>query len=90
MSTWLYQIDPTSRLAATLFALTSATFCFALELEGRVVSVHDGDTITVLVAHRQTEIRIAEIDTPELDRPFGRRSREFLAAICAGRVATKN
>ncbi len=49
-------------------------------LEGRVVSVHDGDTVTVLDRHKtQFHVRLAGIDAPELGQPFGRRSKEALA-----------
>lgn len=57
-------------------------------LVGRVVNVADGDTLTVLdAAHRQHKIRLAGIDAPEKDQPYGRRSRESLAALCAGQTA---
>lgn len=50
-------------------------------LEGRVVGVSDGDTITVLDAsHAQFQVRLAGIDAPEKDQPFGARSKESLAA----------
>lgn len=41
-------------------------------IEGRVVSVHDGDTITVLHgAKTQHKIRLAGIDAPESNQAFG-------------------
>jgi len=44
----------------------------ATELTGRVVSVHDGDTITVLDADKkQHKIRLAGIDAPEIKQAFG-------------------
>ena len=52
----------------------------AATLEGRVVGVSDGDTITVLdresVQHR---IRLSAIDAPEKAQPFGNRSKEHLS-----------
>jgi endonuclease YncB( thermonuclease family) len=50
--------------------------------EGLVVSVHDGDTLTVLIGKQQLKVRLAEVDAPELRQPFGQRSRQSLAAIC--------
>lgn len=55
---------------------------------GRVVSVHDGDTLTVLVDRRQVMVRLAEIDAPELGQPFGTHSRQSLAGICHEKQAT--
>jgi endonuclease YncB( thermonuclease family) len=52
-----------------------------------VVSVHDGDTITLLDdANRQHKIRFAGIDAPELSQAFGRVSRMHLADQVAGRT----
>ena len=50
--------------------------------EGLVVSVHDGDTLTVLVGKQQVKVRLAEIDAPELRQAFGQRSRQSLAGLC--------
>ncbi len=57
------------------------------ELVGQVVSVHDGDTLTVLVDRRQVKVRLAEIDAPELGQPFGTRSRQSLGDLCARKQA---
>lgn len=51
-------------------------------LEGRVVKVADGDTITVLSsAHEQQRIRLAEIDAPEKSQAFGQRSKQSLSDL---------
>jgi endonuclease YncB( thermonuclease family) len=57
-------------------------------VRARVVSVHDGDTLTVLVDHRQVKVRLTEIDAPELRQPFGTKSRQSLAELCFGKTAT--
>lgn len=54
----------------------------AADFAGRVVSVHDGDTLTALVGRTEFKIRLAEIDAPELRQPFGQRSRDSLAELC--------
>ncbi len=51
-------------------------------LNGRVVGVADGDTITVLDADRQQhKIRLQGIDAPERAQPFGQRSKENLSRL---------
>lgn len=67
-------------LAALLFAI-AATPSFAEEHTGVVVSVHDGDTLTMLVEKQQVKVRLAEIDAPELRQAFGNRSKESLASL---------
>ena len=69
------------------FALGFQGVVIAGLLEGKVVSVHDGDTITLLDAtQRQHKIRLAGIDAPELSQAFGRVSRQHLADQVAGRT----
>lgn len=59
----------------------------AAEIVGRVVSVTDGDTLVVLVAKKQIKVRLTEIDAPERKQPFGTRSRQSLADLCASKDA---
>ena len=70
---------------AVVFAATSV---FAAEtLQGRVVKVADGDTITLLdAANMQHRIRLDKIDAPEKNQPFGDASRKHLAALVAGKI----
>ena len=61
-------------------ARTRADFC------GRVVKVHDGDTVTVLASGVERRVRLVGIDAPERGQPFGSASRRGLAARVGGRV----
>lgn len=51
---------------------------FGEVLIGTVIAVHDGDTITVRSESKQIKIRLAGIDAPELNQPFGQDSRKVL------------
>ncbi len=76
-------------LAATVFLSACIGWLQGPEagLTGRVVSVADGDTVTVLDAQqRQHRVRLKAIDAPEKGQPFAERSREHLAALVAGRM----
>lgn len=44
------------------------------DFSGRVVSIADGDTLTVLVERQQVKIRLVEIDAPEKAQAFGNRA----------------
>jgi len=49
-------------------------------LEGTVVGVSDGDTVTVLDASRQPhKIRLLGIDAPEKAQPFGKVAKQILS-----------
>jgi len=55
-------------------------------LEGRVVRIADGDTLTVLTySQSQVKVRLAGIDAPERAQPFGERSKQNLARLVAGK-----
>lgn len=54
---------------------------------GKVVAVTDGDTIKVLDEHNlQYKVRLAGIDAPEKNQPFGEASRKHLASILADKL----
>jgi endonuclease YncB( thermonuclease family) len=57
-------------------------------IEGRVVGVSDGDTITLLTTeNQQIKVRLAEIDAPEKAQAFGNKSKQSLSDICFKKVA---
>jgi endonuclease YncB( thermonuclease family) len=65
-----------------------ASHCaWAYEVQGKVVAIADGDTITVLDAQRQQhKIRLAGIDAPEKKQAFGQTSKKHLS----GRVFNRD
>lgn len=66
-------------LCAALLVGIQAT---AGTIEGRVVAVADGDTITVLDStNTQHKIRLAGIDAPEKKQPYGQRSKQSLSDL---------
>lgn len=79
--------DMHARLLPTLFAALLASQVQAASLDGQVVAVADGDTLTLLVDRTQVKIRLAEIDAPERKQPFGNRSRQSLHELCHGKHA---
>lgn len=74
-----------SRLPACLLALLLACQAIAVRattLEGQVVRVADGDTLTVLDDRkRQHKVRLAGVDAPERGQPFGKRAATELADL---------
>lgn len=52
------------------------------ELKGHVVSVHDGDTLTLLDAKQvQNKVRLYGIDAPEKKQPFGPKAKVMLSEL---------
>lgn len=52
---------------------------------GPLVRVKDGDSLVVKVQGVAVDIRLAGIDAPELNQPYGRDARRVLASLAAGR-----
>jgi len=62
--------------------IVTAVLGQAAIIEGRVVGVADGDTLTVLdSANTQHKIRLAGIDAPEKKQAFGARSKQSLSDL---------
>ncbi len=62
---------------------------WAESYRGVVVSVADGDTVTVLDSYRQQhKVRLAGVDAPEKSQAFGKVSRLNLARLVFGRPVT--
>lgn len=77
------------RLLVGFAVLTLAASVSAGEtVTGRVVAVLDGDTIIILTPSKQeVRIRLAEIDAPEKNQPFGQVSKRSMSDLAYGREA---
>jgi len=74
-----------------LFLLFIPTTC--LSWPAKVVSISDGDTITVIHNGRQEKIRLYGIDAPEKNQDYGQQAKAITGALIAGRdvdVETKS
>ena len=61
----------------------------AATLQGKVVSVADGDTITILDSQKtQHKIRLQGIDAPERAQAFGNKSKQSLHEMVHGKQVT--
>lgn len=69
--------------------LLEAGQILAETIEGRVVGVHDGDTITVFDSTKtQHKVRLAGIDAPEAKQAFGQASKKHLSDLVFDRDVT--
>ena len=50
-------------------------------IQGKVIGITDGDTLTILMDRKQYKIRLAEIDTPERKQPYGSKAKDVLSAL---------
>lgn len=69
-----------------LLLSTWAGALYGETLQGKVVGISDGDTITVLDSIKtQHKIRLAGIDAPEKSQAFGDRSKQHLSHLVFGK-----
>jgi len=72
-----------------LFIVVFPVLSFAAMIQGKVVGVSDGDTITVLdSSKKQHKIRLHQIDAPEKNQDFGQRSKQSLSELVFGKTVT--
>ncbi|MEN9996017.1 MAG: Thermonuclease precursor [Pseudomonadota bacterium] len=75
-------------LFATIFLLLTIKLQ-AATLQGKVVSVADGDTLTVLDDKKtQHKIRLQGIDAPEKAQAFGQKSKQSLNQLVHSKMVT--
>ncbi len=56
-------------------------------LSGRVVGIADGDTLTLLVDREPIRVRLAQIDAPERDQPYGNAAKAALSELAFRKLA---
>ncbi len=57
-------------------------------LTGKVISIADGDTLTVLVGKESIRIRLEGIDAPESKQAFGNKAKQHLQSLVGTKEAT--
>ncbi|MES2788113.1 MAG: thermonuclease family protein [Planctomycetota bacterium] len=76
------------RQLAILVALACVAAEPATVLQGKVIHVADGDTLTILVGTDQVKIRLEGIDSPEAKQAFGNRAKQRLSELTHGKEVT--
>jgi micrococcal nuclease len=78
----------TSLLVLMLFLVPQADFKM---VNGQVVHVQDGDTLTVKTDRDKLhKVRLADIDAPEMGQPFGRVSQRLATDLALGKNVRVN
>ena len=76
------------RAVLLLILVVLSLTAWADVIQGGVVAIAYGDTITLLDSNRQQHrIRLAGIDAPEKAQPFGQRSKQHLSELAFGKEA---
>ena len=75
-------------LTFALLWLLLPAIVLAASFTGKVVQVSDGDTLQVLRDGRAEKVRLAGIDCPELNQPFGQAAKRFVLQVAAQQTVT--
>lgn len=76
-------------IVALLLCSIWAGTLYGETLQGKVIGISDGDTITLLDGSKtQHKIRLAGIDAPEKSQAFGERSKQHLSDLVFGKTVT--
>ena len=70
-------------IVSCLFSLIiERSFAAQKTSDTRVIKVHDGDTVTLMISGKMRKTRLIGIDSPEMNqRPWGRQAKEHLIDI---------
>lgn len=77
-------------LILLLLLLAQGGFVQAKEYDGRVLSVYDGDTCTILISlgldiYKSEKIRLVGLDAPEMDTDEGKAVQAYVEKILKGK-----
>ena len=61
---------------------------YAASFTGKLVKVLDGDTVEVMHDGKAERIRLAQIDCPEKNQPFGQAAKEYVLDLAAHKIVT--
>ena len=67
-------------LALAMVIAFSSPAC--ADLTGQVINIAEGDNMTVIIDKQWVRVRLAGIEAPEINQPFGMRSRKSLSDLC--------
>lgn len=88
LSAWFAVAQPV-RLAPSQQQQSAVANRVQLVIEGKVINVHDGDTVTVIDrSNKKFNIRLQGIDAPELKQEFGSLSQQNLSRLVLGKQVT--
>jgi micrococcal nuclease len=73
-----------------IFSFFVSSYVPTSEIVGKVISITDGDTITILLDNIQYKIRLLDIDAPEKKQAYGQAAKQFLSTLIAGKIVHVN
>jgi endonuclease YncB( thermonuclease family) len=88
----VFRLITTATIAGAILATTSCSLQpdDASQAACQMITVHDGDTVTLQCGRESRRVRLYCIDAPEMEqRPWGSSSRNYLREISGSRVTRR-
>jgi micrococcal nuclease len=83
----IYILNFPAKLFVTILFVASAHSLLFAQITGKVVSVADGDTFTLLTDDKeQIKIRLHGIDCPEKSQDYGQVAKQYLSDLVFGKT----
>lgn len=88
-----FQIRAIIKMKYSLILLVAVLLLSPLQVQastftGKLVKVLDGDTVEVMHDGKAERIRLAQIDCPEKNQPFGQAAKRYVLEVAAHKVVT--
>ena len=77
-----------SRLILTFIVAFVTTSPVTEIITGKVIHIADGDTLVIMHGYDEIKVRLYEIDTPELDQPYGIEAKQALYDLAFNKIVT--
>lgn len=58
---------------------------FTQTYQAKIIGVKDGDTVEILYEKKSKTVRLAHIDAPEKNQPYGKKAKQTLSDFCFGK-----
>lgn len=69
-----------------VFFIIISNFIISQTYTAKVVGVKDGDTVVILWENKPQTVRLAHVDCPEKNQPFGAKAKIFVSDFCFGKT----
>lgn len=69
-----------------LILLFASLFTIAQNITAKIILIKDGDTVEMLFEGKPLIVRLAHIDCPEKNQPFGMKAKQFASDFCFGKM----
>lgn len=72
------------RIAFILLIFKFSVF-YSQIYQAKIIGVKDGDTVEILYENKNKTVRLAHIDAPEKNQPYGKKAKQTLSDFCFGK-----